>query len=63
MIILNKIRCLHCGEVLISTSAHDFKMCRCGKCAVDGGHEYLRRCGDKNVDWEELSIVDNGRVK
>ena len=23
-------------------------------CAVDGGHEYLRRCGNPE-DWEELS--------
>ncbi|MCI6713396.1 MAG: hypothetical protein MR523_00405 [Lachnospiraceae bacterium] len=26
-------------------SIHDFKFCSCESCAVDGGHEYLRRCG------------------
>jgi len=35
-------------------SVHDFKFCSCGLCAVDGGHEYLRRCGNPE-DWEELS--------
>lgn len=28
-----------------------------GSCAVDGGHDYLRRCG-KREDWEELSEVE-----
>ncbi|WP_431602801.1 DUF7695 domain-containing protein [Faecalibacterium prausnitzii] len=37
-----------------SCTVHDFKFCSCGSCAVDGGHEYLRRCGNPE-DWEELS--------
>lgn len=36
-----------------------------GSCAVDGGLEYLRRCGNLG-DWEELSEVekveDNGAL-
>ena len=43
-----------CGEVIESKSVHDFKFCSCGACAVDGGHEYLRRCGELE-DWEELA--------
>lgn len=42
-IIKNAIQCKHCGEIIESTSAHDFKTCKCGKVFVDGGHEYLRR--------------------
>lgn len=37
-----------------SVSAHDFKFCKCGAVAVDGGHEYLRRCGSLE-NFEELS--------
>ena len=33
------------------------KMWRCGSCAVDGGLDYLRRCGNLG-DWEELSEVE-----
>ena len=44
---------------------HDFKFCSCGSCAVDGGLDYLRRCGNLG-DWEELSEVekveDNGAL-
>lgn len=43
MIIKNAIKCRKCGDVIESTSTHDFKICSCGACAVDGGHEYLRR--------------------
>lgn len=35
----------------------ELKFCSCGSCAVDGGHDYLRRCGDRE-DWEELSEVE-----
>ena len=39
-----------------STYRHDFKYCKCGAVAVDGGKDYLRRLG--NLDnFEELSKV------
>jgi hypothetical protein len=34
-------------------SRHDFKFCKCGAVAVDGGKDYLRRVGNKD-DYEEL---------
>lgn len=43
-IIKNAIQCKLCGEVIESRHVHDFVQCKCGACAVDGGHEYLRRC-------------------
>ena len=55
-IIVNKIKCKKCGDVIESKSVHDFKYCRCGAVAVDGGHDYLRRCG-KREDWVEQSEV------
>lgn len=56
MIIRNKIRCKKCGDIIESVSVHDFKFCSCGACAVDSGHDYLRRCGNLE-DWEDLSEV------
>ena len=53
-ILINRIRCKKCGDVIESESVHDFKFCKCGAVAVDGGNRYLRRCGDRN-DWEDLS--------
>ena len=50
----NVIQCKKCGDIIESCSIHDLKFCSCRSCAVDGGHNYLRRCGDRE-NWEELS--------
>jgi len=55
-IIRNMIKCNNCGDIIESTHVHDFKFCSCKRVAVDGGHEYLRRCyTDGQDDFEELS--------
>lgn len=54
----NKIRCPVCEEIIQSYHIHDFKFCKCGSVAVDGGNEYLRRTSE--VVWEELSVLDDG---
>lgn len=56
-IIHNKIRCKKCGEIIESEHRHDFKFCSCGACAVDGGHDYLRRTGNRE-NWEELAETE-----
>ena len=50
----NKIKCKKCGDIIESINVHDFKWCSCRVVAVDGGHEYLKRVGNKE-DFEELS--------
>lgn len=61
-IIVNKITCKKCGDVIESTYTHDYKTCKCGAVAVDGGHSYLRRCfrGDTTPDKYilEMSITE-----
>ena len=52
-IVRNRIKCKKCGAIIESTSRHDFKFCKCGAVAVDGGKDYLRRVGSKE-DYEEL---------
>ena len=51
-IIRNAIKC----NKIESYSVHDFKLCSCESCAVDGGHEYLRRCGNLE-DFEEMTVT------
>lgn len=53
----NKIKCLKCGDIIVSESVHDCKSCSCGACSVDGGRSYLR-CGGNKENWEELSILE-----
>ena len=57
-IIINKIKCKKCGDEIESKTVHDFKFCKCGAVAVDGGHDYLRRLGYRE-DWEEMSVMRN----
>lgn len=54
MIKTNKIKCKKCGDIIESTYRWDFKWCKCGAVAVDGGKDYLKRSG---IDWKELSEV------
>ena len=55
-VIVNKVRCKSCDDIIESKHRHDFVFCKCGKIAVDGGKEYLRRVGDlKNYD--DLSVT------
>lgn len=55
-IIKNCIKCNHCGDVIVSTHRHDFKWCKCGTVAVDGGNDYLRRSFTNNAeDFTDLS--------
>lgn len=56
-IIRNAIRCNHCGDVIESKYTHDYKSCSCRNVAVDGGHDYLRRCAESHDDYTELSEV------
>lgn len=59
-ILVNKIKCKKCGDVIESIYTHDYKQCSCGRCAVDGGHEYLRRSFNGSTPeecYEDLSIV------
>lgn len=57
-IIRNAARCKLCGDVIESTYQHDYVMCSCGACAVDGGHAYLRRSAKDFSLLEDLSVVE-----
>lgn len=54
-IILNRVQCRECGEVLTSYNRHDYKTCSCtNETMVDGGTEY-QRYGGLNLDLVDRS--------
>jgi ribosomal protein S27E len=55
-IILNAVRCKGCDEVIYSKTRHDFKFCKCGSVAVDGGTAYIKRSVKPNTEYDELSM-------
>ena len=54
MIIVNQVKCKKCEDTPFSATIHDFKYCKCGSIAVDGGQSYLKRSGNLH-DYEEMS--------
>ena len=57
-IICNRIQCKKCNDIIESKTTHDFVTCKCGAVSVDGGKDYLRRCGNKE-DIIELSKTES----
>jgi hypothetical protein len=45
------IRCKKCGDVIVSKHRHDYRTCKCGKIAIDGGSDYTKITGNRE-DWE-----------
>lgn len=59
-IILNRIQCNLCGDIITSHHRHDFVTCKCSAVSVDGGREYLRRLMTVGrSDYAELSIMSS----
>jgi hypothetical protein len=56
MIISNQVECLKCGDKPWSAHRHDFRYCKCGAVAVDGGMDYLRRLGQP-TDMKDMSLT------
>ena len=54
-IIRNVIQCNNCGDTIESQYRHDYVQCKCGECAVDGGHDYLRRSFRDKDCYTDLS--------
>lgn len=56
-IILNRVQCKSCGEVLTSYHRHDYKTCGCwNETMVDGGTDY-QRYGGKDLDLVDTSLT------
>lgn len=53
-IVSNRIQCNLCGDLIFSKHRHDYRTCKCGACAVDGGNSYFKRTG---TEYEDKSIV------
>ena len=57
-IIQNELQCKKCDDIIYSEHVHDFKYCKCGSVAVDGGMEYLRPVGNVADSIERSMHMD-----
>lgn len=51
-LIVNKVRCKKCGDIIESKYRYNMVWCKCKSIAVDGGHEYQR------LTWAEGKMED-----
>ena len=51
---INQVKCLLCGDHPRSIHRHDYKSCKCGNVAVDGGSQYQRVIGSSENWLNEL---------
>ncbi len=51
------IQCKQCSDTIESVNIHDYVICSCDACSIDGKHDYLRRSYVKSpeADYIELS--------
>ena len=61
-ILQNEVKCHSCGDNVWSAHRHDFKSCSCGKVAVDGGLDYLKRVFAEDASYTDLSISVDAEV-
>jgi hypothetical protein len=55
VILRNSAKCLKCGDEVESKHVHDYRSCKCGAMAVDGGLQYLKRTAEKFDEVEDTS--------
>ena len=56
-VVLNRVQCKNCAEILISYNRHDYKTCGCeNQTMVDGGTAY-QRYGGKDLDLVDTSLT------
>lgn len=41
------LECKKCKKFIWSRDTHDFRRCKCGACAIDGGRDYTRISGEE----------------
>lgn len=52
-ILINKVRCKKCDDIIESKHAHGFRYCKCKAIYIDGGTEYQRYGG--KVEYIDFS--------
>jgi len=62
VLVQNEAECKKCGDRVFSASRHNYRSCKCGAIAVDGGLDYCRRVGnledmiDRSICIEEDAL-------
>lgn len=50
------IECVHCEDIVFSVNRHDYRNCKCGKIAIDGGKDYTKISFQNKNDYILLTL-------
>jgi ribosomal protein S27AE len=56
-ITVSAITCPDCGDIIFSRARHDYRSCTCGKCAIDGGFDYIKISALKLPKIEKIEVA------
>jgi hypothetical protein len=63
-LLINKAKCLSCGDVLESKNSRDWVQCSCGNIYIDGGLSYARAgCRDGWTTFQDLCVHEDKEGK
>ena len=62
-LIQNAAVCSKCDDEVWSATRHDYRECKCGAIAVDGGLDYVRRVGDMSSFIDRSVYVSEEIIK
>lgn len=57
-VLVNKVRCKKCNDIIESKHEHDFKRCLCGSIFIDGGTDYQKYGWGLNQQEEKSELDD-----
>jgi hypothetical protein len=57
-LLINRAQCSVCGDIIESTSRHDWVSCKCGAISVDGGVDYQHCSADVWEHFLDLSVYE-----
>ncbi|MGN8845750.1 MULTISPECIES: DUF7695 domain-containing protein [Bacillaceae] len=57
-ILINKVRCKKCNDIIESKHSNDFKRCKCGAIFIDGGQDFQRYGWGINHSEEKAHLED-----
>jgi len=57
------MKCLLCGDTIFSRARHDYVMCSCGQCSIDGGPTITEPTQVQLDQLDSINIVSQGCIK
>lgn len=62
-IVINRIQCDSCKDIIISRHTHDYVTCECGDVTTDGGTSYFHRGWKDGATYTDMSLYEDSNFE